>query len=268
MCMYLPTQYNKAVVFPTHHSGPESAKYEQNYLGYVNGHQIHQNRGFRGWGFQIWGQNLISHARFTRTCTQIVKFLEKCMLYVYSRVFWVKDFKSAVKIANFRACTPRALRACLKTKEIVWIMHVVCLFQGFMGQGFQIFSQNCNFLKKDIVREKNCIAILSQFTLSEVEDLWNLLVDLSPSSLWPYFFWLMLWPLWMLWLMLWSIVLFSLDECKKITYILISNHCLHGQIATDDTFNRNHSLFQICFMFYLVFRYSCLFLILSQMSVF
>ena len=61
-------------------------------------------------------------------------------------------------------------------------MHVVCLFQGFMGQGFQICGQNCNFLKKDIVREKNFIAILSQFTLSEVEDLWNLLVDLFFES--------------------------------------------------------------------------------------
>ena len=30
------------------YSGPESAKCEQNYLGNVNGLQIHPNRGFRG----------------------------------------------------------------------------------------------------------------------------------------------------------------------------------------------------------------------------
>jgi len=36
------------------HSGPESAKFEQNYLGNVNGLRIHQNRVFfRGRGFQI-----------------------------------------------------------------------------------------------------------------------------------------------------------------------------------------------------------------------
>ena len=33
---------------PLYHSGPESTKCEQNYLGNVNGLQIHQNRGFRG----------------------------------------------------------------------------------------------------------------------------------------------------------------------------------------------------------------------------
>ena len=44
-------------------AGPESTKCEQNYLGNVNWLQIHQNRGFRGWGIQIWGQNLISRAR-------------------------------------------------------------------------------------------------------------------------------------------------------------------------------------------------------------
>ena len=108
-------------------------------------------------------------------------FYEKCMLYVYSRVFWVKDFKSVVKVTNFRACALRLSRARLQPK-IFFMKNACCMsIQGFLGLGFQICSQNCNYENKEIIRKKTLLQLYYNSLLNVKE---HMLPHLQPVSPW------------------------------------------------------------------------------------
>ena len=58
--------------------------------------------GFFGPRISNLSSKLQIFARARRKRQKPKRLYEKCMLYVYSRVFWVKDFKFVVKIAIFK----------------------------------------------------------------------------------------------------------------------------------------------------------------------
>ena len=74
------------------HSGPEVAKKGQNYLKDFFRHEIHQNRGFWGQGFQKCSQNLSTLAM---ACGHAKNCKNVCKIHVYRFIcVWGQEFQT------------------------------------------------------------------------------------------------------------------------------------------------------------------------------